>query len=451
MISRRTLFGRAALVGGAAAAGFVGGTARLERAVMHARFQPDDMLGQGRAAAPLWYRYRFIGQPVMDTQLMFWLGQAGSGLTEVGEVLDTATRIEPGDEGSWFGEWCATAERVRGYGDAAAARGHERSAASHYLRAGAYYRAGLMRYAERDDPRIVQATRDALALHDRALAALGYDSHEVEIPYEGSVLFGRVHYAPGVAVAPTLVLHQGLHAWCEDTKWVVDAALARGYHVLAFHGPGQGASLRLHGHTFRPDWEVPVSAVFDFAERDRRVDARRLILMGLSFGGYLCSRAASWERRVAALVTNPGVVSWADAMLRHFEAIPGLMAIHDRGPAAFDRTIDAVSVAMPDARWYFDDVTWKHGVSSPHAMVDELRRYDNDEGVERIRCKTLIMEGTAEDATPGESRRMFDRLRCPKHLMEFDASTAAQVHCQGGGQALAQAWLFDWLDEEVRG
>jgi hypothetical protein len=37
-----------------------------------------------------------------------------------------------------------------------------------------------------------------------------------------------------------------------------------------------------------------------------------------------------------------------------------------------------------------------------------------------------------------------------KQLLRFDASTASQMHCQGGNQQLARAWLFDWLDEQVR-
>ncbi|WP_437694462.1 hypothetical protein [Sorangium sp. So ce176] len=115
------------------------------------------MLGQGRAAG-VWHRYKFIGQPVMDAQIVFWLGLASMGLTDVGEVLDTATRVRPGDERSWFEQWLATAKRVRGYGEEAEARGHTRSAASHFLRAGAYYRAGLMRYADRADPRRARAS-----------------------------------------------------------------------------------------------------------------------------------------------------------------------------------------------------------------------------------------------------------------------------------------------------
>ncbi len=442
--------GRRALLMGAGLGGAAAWAAArtMTKPALSERFHGDDMLGQ-QEAARVWYRYKFIGQPVMDTQLLFWLGLASAGLTDIGEVLDTATRIRAGDETSWFEQWLATAKRVEGYGEEAASRGHARSAAAHFYRAGAYYRAGLMRYANHADPRMALATRTGLALHDRALKLRGYDSHELAIPYRGRALHARIHYAPNVERAPVLVLHQGLHAWPEDTMWVIDGALQRGYHVLSFHGPGQGASLRLHGLPFQHDWEVPVGAVLDHVETDPRLAADRIILMGLSFGGYLAPRAASYDPRPYALVADPGVVSWGRSMLRHFESIPGLMALHARGPAAFDRAIDATAVMMPDARWYFDDVSWKHGVQTPHALLDELRRYDNSEGVSKIRSKTLILEGSAEDATPGESQRLYAALTCPKWKIDFDASTAAQVHCQGGAGVLAQARLFDWLDTEV--
>ena len=448
-MDRRQFFTLAAVGGAATATGYGLGRSGVDEAVATARYHADSLLG-GDEAAKLWYRFKFIDQPVMDTQLLFFLGLAPSGLTDVGEVLDVATRVVAGDEVSWFEAWLETAQRVHRWADEALADGRERTAGAHYLRAGCYYRGGLIRYARHDDPRLFQAAEASMACHDRALRLRGYHSEEVQIPYEGSVLFGRHHFAPGVDVAPVLVLHQGLHAWPEDTMWVIDEALARGYHVLSVHGPGQGMSLRRHGHPFRYDWEAAVGAVLDHAEHERRFDMGRVILMGLSFGGYLAPRAAAYDHRIHTLVANPGVLSWADAMLRHFHDMPGLMPLHERGPDAFDKAIAAVSLGMPDADWYFRDVTWKHGVSTPHEVVDELQKYDNRDGVGKIRAKTLIMEGVAEDATPGQSQKLYDALSCPKHLMVFDERSGSQTHCQGGGTTLAAVRLFDWLDSEVR-
>lgn len=416
---------------------------------MAAKFYKDSLVGVG-AVKKRWYRYKLIDQAVMDTQLLFWLGVAPSGLTDIGECLDTATRIRSGDERSWFEEWRKTAQRLEQYAQESKKDGHQRSAASLYLRAGAYYRAGLIRYANHKDSRLLADTQKSLKLHGQALDGLGYQSKEVLIPYEKSFLYGRTYFSPHVKRAPFIILHQGLHAWPEDTKWVIDGALERGYHVLSFHGPGQGASLRIYKHPFRPDWEVPVRAVLNFAEQEPRFNMDRAVLMGLSFGGYLAPRAASFEKRLYGLVANPGVLSWSDAMLKHFRDIPGLMRLHKQGPAIFNRAMGAVSTLMPDARWYFEDTTWKHGVSGPYEVINELKKYDNREHVHKIRCKTLIMDGAGEDASPGESQRLFKALSCPKEMLFFDHASAAQTHCQGGGTLLAQAKLFNWMDKEVR-
>ncbi len=449
MIDRRTLLGAGFVASAAAAMGLAVGERRKNQALNTALYHGDSMLGDGDSAR-VWYRQKFIGQPVMDTQLLFYLGLAGQGLTDIGEVLDTATRITPGDEVSWFEAWCATAERVAEYAEEARSGGHLLTAGGHLRRAGAYWRAGLMRYPDHSDPRMVMATRAALDADAESLSLLGYDSVQVDIPYEQSVLYGRAYFAPGVGRAPVLVMNQGLHAWPEDTMWVIDGALARGYHVFAFHGPGQGASLRYHGHPFRPDWEAAVSAVLDVAEGIDRFDRSRITLMGLSFGGFLAPRAAAHEPRLYALVANPGVLNWGSSMLRHFAEMPGLLELHARGPAAFDGAIATASAMWADAAWYFADATWKHGVATPHELIDELRRYDNTAVAGKIRCKTLIMEGVAEDATPGQSRKLYDALRCDKTLMEFDHASAAQTHCQNGGTQLAQGRLFDWLDERVK-
>lgn len=453
-MNRRTFLGNLALFGGSAAlggAGALGGRRLILGPPLdetQVRFHPDNVVGVGEGTAA-WYRYRFTGQSVMDNQLIFLLGLSTERLTDVGEVLDTGLRIQAGDEASWFDAWLATAARVEAMGDTALARGHRRSAGAHYLRAGAYLRAGLLRYAGWDDPRMAQATRDTLSLHDRAMRLLGYDSEQVAIPYAGSQLVARQYFAPGVERAPVIVMHQGLHAWPEDTMWVVNGALARGYHVLAVHGPGQGASLRLHGHAFRPDWDQAMGPVLDHAEAEPRFDASRILLMGLSFGGYLAPRAAAVDRRIHTLIVDPGVLDWGASMLRHFEAIPGMMALEGASPATFDRAIGAIGAAWPDAAWYFDDATHKHGVARPHELVADLRRYGDVGHAAQIRCQTLILDGAAEDASPGGSRQLHDALTGKKHLLFFDEAGAAQTHCQAGGQIQAQARMFDWLDDNV--
>ena len=84
------------------------------------------------------------------------------------------------------------------------------------------------------------------------------------------------------------------------------AAVRRGYNCLLFDGPGQGRNLIRAGQPLRPDWETVVKPVIDFALTRPAVDAKRIVLAGWSFGGFRAPRAAAFEKRIAALIGDPG-------------------------------------------------------------------------------------------------------------------------------------------------
>jgi pimeloyl-ACP methyl ester carboxylesterase len=87
------------------------------------------------------------------------------------------------------------------------------------------------------------------------------------------------------------------------------AALQRGFNIILFAGPGQMDTLRFHPDTFfEPDFENPVSTVLDYVTGRNDVDTERIALLGISFGGYFATRAASREPRIKALVANSPII-----------------------------------------------------------------------------------------------------------------------------------------------
>ncbi len=109
------------------------------------------------------------------------------------------------------------------------------------------------------------------------------------------------------------MFHGGFDSTEEELYFSGGAAAARrGYHVLAFAGPGQGSALRDQKLLFRPDWDAVVTPAVDWLLARPDVDPDRIALMGMSLGGLLAPRAAATEHRVAALIAFDGLYSFAD-------------------------------------------------------------------------------------------------------------------------------------------
>jgi hypothetical protein len=95
----------------------------------------------------------------------------------------------------------------------------------------------------------------------RGAALLGMPPEIVQIPYEDTTLPGYFFRAgEGQWPRATVILTGGYDGTAEELDFFNGAAaLARGYHVLAFDGPGQGTALLRQGLVLRPDWENVVT------------------------------------------------------------------------------------------------------------------------------------------------------------------------------------------------
>lgn len=209
-----------------------------------------------------------------------------------------------------------------------------------------------------------------------------------------------------------------------------------------------GKTLRLQGLPFRHDWEVVISAVVDDLLARPEVDAARIGLFGVSLGGFLAPRAAAFEPRLAVLVANPGVLDWERAILAELSLIdPGLPALYEADPAAFDATITDLMAVSTFVRWGMLDAYWHHGVDTPSGFLDEVAKFKLGDDVRRIQARTLVLDAEAEGR--GQARELYDALTCPKDYVKFTAEEAAQFHVQPGATAMLTHRVFDWLDDHL--
>jgi dienelactone hydrolase len=408
-----------------------------------------------------WFALGIIGEPLMDERLLWYLSQTWERNSDIGECLDTASRIKAGDAVSWFEEWLKTAERVRGYGDQSLEAGHGLSAGEAYMRAANYYRAALIHYGSpEEDPRVLDATVKSAECFDKAIELLSIPAQPVRIPYEDTTLPGYFFRSPiAEEKAPVIIMQQGWDAWPEETIYIPEGAIKRGYHSLIFHGPGQGRALREQGLVYRPDWEAAVTPVVDFVISQPGVDPDRIALMGNSMGGFLAPRAAAFEKRLKICIANPGCLNWAEAIFAHFADYPQLFELLEADPDTFDAAVEQFFGEAPaegegegylaSGYWWLKAKIWKHGAKSPSDLFLKLKEYNNEPFVGQIECHVLVIDGEAEFTVPGQPQKLYDALQCPKDYMMFTAEDTGLCHCQTGALAISSQRIFDWLDEHL--
>ncbi|SNS97240.1 hypothetical protein SAMN04488107_4497 [Geodermatophilus saharensis] len=396
--------------------------------------------------------HSFFTTEQFDFAFQCALGGVVSGCGDVGEMLSTADRIRDGDAAGWCTEWTATADRVEAVADGCAAAGHPVSARSAYLRASAYHALALSAVDGTPDP-------DALLLptfraHRRCFAAhaalLDPPAETVEIPYADAPLPGWFFTPPGGGRRPTLVLNNGSDGPVTSLWPSLGAgAVARGYNVLVFDGPGQQSMLFERHVPFRHDWEAVITPVVDFLTARPDVDAGRIALYGISQGGYWVPRALAFEHRIAAGIADPGVY---DVFAPWWAALPPpLRDCLDAGDReTFDRSMEEGLRQAPAAEQR--DFAWRakpYGLTSPFDVFTAARRYTLDGVVGSITAPVLVTDPEGEQFWPGQSQRLHDALPGPKRLVRFTAAEGADRHCEPMARALLEQRVLDWLDETL--
>ena len=401
-------------------------------------------------AAHKWYELNMTADPILDQVLLFYLGEAWTGMTDINECLQTASRVSKKDADSWTREWRKTAERLQSTAEKLVAEGHTASAGQYYLRAASYYRAALHRHMHPGSPEVKELTEREVACFTLSQKLLGAPMEVVEVPYQGITLTGYFFTSPrsAGAPAPTLIVHQGRDAWAEDCKYYADEAVRRGYNCLLLDGPGNGQALRRHDLPFRPDWEAFITPTVDYLLTRPDVDPHGIMEMGLSMGGYLAGWAAAKEHRLRAVILDPGVMDWGAIFTEQIRGYsPRMLSLYTSNPKALNALITTAGKLSPFLMWGVTDTMWKHGAKTPSELLDKMKEFTNVNGVKEITCRTLVMDAEAEEY--GQARQLYDELTCPKDYMLFTEAEAAPLHVQTGSLAVASQRVFDWIDTEV--
>ena len=155
-------------------------------------------------------------------------------------------------------------------------------------------------YLGADDPR-KRSFIDAMSTSfDEAHRGLALTRHAV--PYRGGELTAMRWEADPTdrAQAPegtprTLIMMNGFDGYAEEIIDFASHFPTRPFDIISFDGPGQGHTV-LAGMPLEPQWERPTNAVMDY------FGVQSAAALGVSFGGYLVTRAAAYCPRISHVI-----------------------------------------------------------------------------------------------------------------------------------------------------
>jgi hypothetical protein len=247
-------------------------------------------------------------------ELLRVLSSQATGGADIGECIAAMQDVRKNDTESWTVAWNSLAERTADSAEGFLKAGQTVSARGASFKASTYYQAAVF-YLRPEDPRFARLSYRSQELGRQAARLCNPPIEVLEIPY-GEYKLPGYFLGGGPGKRATLVTVGGFDSTGEELIHHIGfAAAERGWNCLIFEGPGQWSALRDNpALLLRPDYEVPLKAVVDYAVTRDDVDVSRLALIGYSLGGLLAPRAAAFDPRIRACVANPLVIDVGNAI-----------------------------------------------------------------------------------------------------------------------------------------
>jgi hypothetical protein len=381
-----------------------------------------------------------------DFELLRGMAMASMAGAGVGETFAAAARIKRNDMESWTREFARLADRVLAEAERSLVLGDHVSAREQLRRVSTYYRLATF-YVAPDDERHHQYWAACRQAYHRSLQLSRLRTEVLEIPFEGNRL-PAYFTSGGDGVRPTLLVLGGFDSTAEELMmWIGEPAAERGWNTLVFEGPGQPGALHLNpGLIFRPDYEVPVGAVLDYALSRPDVDPDRLALLGYSLGGMLAPRAAAKDSRIKAVIPNTLGVDIGAALRM---AIPP--AFWKLPAGVIDGGYDLLTKFNDRARWFYQHAQWAMGVKTPTEFLHMFDPYNLDDVRGTLACPMLVFQSEDEiaEAPPEmavETAQFMLDIPALVSTYSFTREEAGSAHCQLDSPERLPPVLMHWLN-----
>lgn len=392
---------------------------------------------------------RYFKDQAYHYQTLRALNDIASDGADTAEVLQIAKQIRSGDAQGWCDSWSAGGDRVAAL---AHSTNDRLSKGRALLRAHNYYRTAEF-FLPPDDPRRPECTRRNVDAFYAGLDTLGVKYKRLRPDYEADSYLDAVYYPAEVddPTKPLIVVGGGFDSTLEELYFVlVKGAHERGYSVLTYDGPGQGSVLREQGLAFTHEWEKPVRAVLDdFLAKHPKPS--KIVLVGMSMGGYLAPRAAAFDDRIDAVVAYDVFFDMGPLASSHIPKFAYWLVDHGFG-FVIDAIVKAKRALSPGFEWATANGMWTMGANSPLETVEKFQNYTLQPVAGEIKGDVLILAGTDDHFVSLDQVEQFEDALTSAHSVNtkiYDRLSGGSEHCQMGAQMLWHADFFDWMRQVV--
>ena len=389
-------------------------------------------------------RFRFFNDQTYHFQTLRALNDIPYGGADTSEILATIEHIKAGDADGWYDAWESTGDRVF---ELASRTNDPVSRGRAHLRAHNYYRTAEFLLAPHD-PRRAISWKKNLETFYMGLDTLGVRYERISAPHGAHRL--NALYFPGSSGSekePLIVICGGFDSTLEELYFVLVAAgLERGYSVLAYEGPGQGSIIREQGIPFTHEWEKPTAAILDEYLRTHPLPAK-IVLVGMSMGGYLAPRAAAFDKRIDGVVAFDVFFDFGAISSRSMPPTAFWLGRHGMG-FLLNAIVRIKSTFSPSLKWALQNSRWVMGTRGLLETAEALRAYTLQDVARRIEGDVLIFAGEDDHFVPVEQVKAFENSLSKARSVTtviYDRESGGAEHCQLGAVTLWYAAFFDWM------
>ena len=319
-----------------------------------------------------------------------------------------------------------SARRIERMAQTEAEAGHRETAMELYYQATLQYQdAQHVVFETNDEKRFLHG--GLMRCYGKVRELAPYRIEHVDVPWNGAVVSGNLHLAPGEGRKPLVFYVPG----CDQTKeaWphpYYNQALQRGMHAFSFDGPGQGES-NLRGVKLTADnYEAAASAAIAYLQKRPEVDPGKIGVYALSFGSHWGMRIAAKDHSIAAVAAP-----WASYVDKYY-------LLNEESPR-YKQLFAYLSQA------------------SSEEEVDKLVAGMTMEGLmDKIQCPTLLTTGEYDPRAPVEEvLRLFDQMKAPAELWlmsdQFHNGSVTGAARSAVWEADIHSFVCDWLRERFNG